>query len=127
MAYIGVGTGSQIEDTGVLRLVAPTPVNLSDFLTAFGDPTFPLTPVKTTVQYHKLFAEDEITLSANSSVAISELGLFTNGDPSSLRAASPRVVTFTAANDQRPNAYKTFEPIMKTDALELEVFWQIRF
>lgn len=127
MAYIGVGTGSQIEDQGVLNLVAPVAYAGGLFLAPLSNPTFPLTPSRTTVQYHRVFAESEITLTPNSRVDVSEMGLFTNGDPATARASGARDTTITNASSQNPLAYKTFEPIGKTDALELEVFWQIRF
>lgn len=128
VAYIGVGTGSQIEDAGVLSLVTPVSYVAGQFLAALDvAPTFPLNPTRTTVRYHRLFAQNEITTSPGSRVDISELGLFTNGNPSSGYAPGSRLTGIATAGAQNPVAYKTFEPVGKTDALELEVSWEIRF
>ena len=127
MAYIGVGTGSQLESASVLALVTPIAYTTGQFLAALDvPPTFPLTPTRTTVQYHRIFVEGEITLSPGT-VNISELGLFTNGDPGSSYSPGSRITTIAAAGSQAPNAYKTFEPVGKTNNLQLEVSWQIRF
>lgn len=130
MAYIGVGTGATVEDVGVLRLVTPAQFQVGQFLAPLDiPPTFPLTPTRTTVRYHRSFAENEITLTPGSQVLISEMGLFTNGSPSAVPAYSPntRQTGIADAGSQAPNAYKTFEPIGKTDSLELEISWEIRF
>lgn len=127
VAYIGVGTGSQVEGTSVLNLVTPVAYAGGTFLAALDPPSFPLTPVRTTVEYHRLFAENEITLSLGSQVDVSELGLFTDGDPTTSRASGPRNTALSVASSQNPLAYKVVEPVKKTDELELEIFWQIRF
>ena len=128
IAYIGVGTGSQIENSSVLALATPAAYTTGIFLAALDiPPSFPLTPTRTTVQYHRTFLENEITLTVGSSVNISEMGLFTNGDPGSSYSPGSRNLTIAAASSQAPAAYKTFEPVGKTDALQLEVSWQIRF
>jgi hypothetical protein len=128
IAYIGVGTGSQLEDVSVLSLAEPAAYTSGLFLAALDvPPTFPLNPTRTTVKYHRTFAENEITLSPGSTVDISEIGLFTNGDPASSYAPGTRDLTLAEASSQAPNAYKTFEPVGKTDALQLDLSWEIRF
>lgn len=123
MAYIMVGSGSFVEDSGVDRLANPIPFIGSTYLAALDiPPTFPLTPSRTTVRYHRVFAENEITTGAVQ-VNISEMGLYTNGNPAN-NYIPPRILTL---NIQAPVAYKSFEPIGKTPALELEVSWEIRF
>ncbi len=127
MCYIGVGTGSQVESTSVLALAQPVAADAGVFLVPLDiPPTFPLTPTQTTVQYHRTFATTEITLSP-SVVNISELGLFTNGSPTSGYTPGTRDTSLANAGLQNPNAYKTFEPVGKSQALELDVYWQIRF
>lgn len=127
MAYIGVGTGAQVEEAGVTRLVTPVAYQTGQFLAALDvPPTFPLTPTRTTVRYHRIFEESEITISPGSTVNISEMGLFTNGRQSDY-AATLRDTTLASAGSQSPNAYKSFEPIGKKDSLQLEVSWEIRF
>jgi hypothetical protein len=127
MAYIGVGTGSQIEQTSVLALANPVAADTGIFLVAVDTPpTFPLAPTRTTVQYHRLFSETEITLSIGT-VNVSEMGLFTDGNPANDYSPGTRDTSLANASLQNPAAYKTFEPVGKTQALELDVSWQIRF
>jgi hypothetical protein len=69
IAYIGVGTGAQVEEAGVLRLITPVAYVTGQFLAPLDvPPTFPLTPTRTTVRYHRIFAEDQITLTPGSTV-----------------------------------------------------------
>jgi hypothetical protein len=128
VAYIGVGTGAALEDVNVLNLVNPVAYAPSLFLAALDiPPTFPLTPTRTTVRFKKTFAEDEITLSSGT-VLVSEMGLFTNGSPIAVPAYAfgTRDVTFANRMSQAPVAYKAFEPVPKTNALQLEMSWEIR-
>ena len=130
IAYIGVGTGATLEDVNVLSLVNPIAYEPSTYLAALEiAPTFPLTPTRTTVRYKRTFTEDQITLSPGT-VNISEIGLFTNGSPTALPTAyafGTRDVTYANRMAQAPSAYKTFEPVPKTAALQLEISWEIRF
>jgi hypothetical protein len=130
VGYIGVGTGSQPSSGNVLSLVTPVEYVTGSFLATLDTPpTFPLTPVRTTVQYHRTFLENEITISPGSSVNISELGLFTNGSPTATPPYNPgtRDLTIANASQQAPVAYKSFDPVTKTDVLEFEVAWKISF
>lgn len=133
MAYIGVGTGSQMETPNVVGLVEPKEFVGGSYLAPLDLPDFPLYPTRTTVRFHRTFLENQITLNLNSRVSISEMGLFTNGDPASnppfLSPVDNDDGRSTAIGDaaiQAPMAYKTFEPIGKTDAMQLEVSWEIR-
>jgi len=129
VGYIGVGDGggSQLEDVNVIRLASPLPYTGSTFLAPLEvPPTFPLAPKQTTVRYRRVFAENQITVGTDP-VSISELGLFTNGDPASENASDPRDTTLADAENQAPLAYTAFEPYVKTNALSLEVLWDIRF
>lgn len=124
IAYIAVGTGFQVEDAGVLKLASPVVYSGGSYLAPFETPpTFPLTPTRTTVRYKRTFLETEITTSPGQ-VDISEIGMFTDGDPDSNYTPGTRVLT---VGNQAPAAYKSFEPVGKTDSLELEVNWEIRF
>ena len=127
---MGVGTSSYVEEAGVSRLAAPIAFTGTSFLAQIdvgaGQPSFPLTPSRTTVRYRRVFGEAEITTTPGSTVGISEIGLFTDGDP--LNNNTPgRSVALSIAGLQSPVAYKSFEPVGKTSALELEVSWEIRF
>ena len=127
MAYIGVGTGAYVEDAGVIRLANPIEYIPGTFLAPLDiPPTFPLTPTRTTVRYHRIFAESEIT-TVPGQVNISEMGMFTDGNPASSYSPGSRDVTIANAASQAPNSYKSFEPVGKTSSLELEVSWEIRF
>lgn len=127
IGYIGVGIGSQIEDQGVLSLNSPVAFTSGIFLAPIQSSSFPLTPVSTTVQYHRLFTETEISMAPGDPVSVSEMGLYTTGNPASDRGSVARSLTIGDASLQAPNAYKTFEPVVKRSDLELEIFWQIRF
>lgn len=128
VAYIGVGTGAQTVAPGVLRLATPVAYTAATFLAPLNvPPTFPLSPSRTSVKYRRTFAADEITTTPGSQVDVTEIGLFTDGDPSSSNTPGSRVVTLAAATSQAPVAYKAFEPVSKTDGLELDVFWEIQY
>lgn len=128
MAFIGVGTGSQVEDASVLSLVQPIAYAPGLFLAPLDvPPTFPLNPTRTTVRYHRAFQEFDITVTPGSSVDITEVGLFTNGSPTAAFAPGTRDLSLANASQQAPNAYKSFEPVGKTSDLELDIAWEIRF
>ena len=127
MAYIGVGIGTQVEDVGVTGLVAPVIYAPGLYLAALNlPPTFPLTPTRTTVQYQRTFIESAITTSPGQTVLVSELGLFTDGHPEEGYVPGSMADYLNVGNNV-PVAYKTFEPVGKTSALQLDVTWQIRF
>ena len=127
VSYIGVGTGTQIEDTSVLSLAQGVPYIAGVYLAALDvPPTFPLTPTRTTVRFNRVFAENEVSIGGGN-YDITELGLFTDGAPSSNYTPGTRDTTYTNWISQSPVAYKTFEPVRKTNALELAVSWEIRF
>lgn len=125
--YIGFGTGTTPEVSTVSALVAPVPYDSAggNFLAKLDLPTYPLSPTKTTVKYSRIFSETE--LSYASTVSLSEAGLFTDGDPLSNYAPGTRDTTIANAASQSPAAYKTFEPIKKTQNYQMEANWEIRF
>lgn len=125
VAYIGIGTGTQVEDVGVTALVTPVAYTTGLFLAALDGADFPLTPTRTTVRYKRLFLAGEITFGGTTSLSITEIGLFTNGSP----LASPAYNAGTrdpSIGTDPPVAYKVFEPITKKNTLEFEVQWEIR-
>lgn len=127
VSYIGVGIGAQVEDSGVIQILTPVAYATGLFL-AFLDvpPTFPLSPSRTTVRYHRTFLENELTLTGGSRVDVAELGLFTDGAPPNFIAGT-RDRTIGNAAQQAPAAYKSFDKIGKTDSTQLEIAWEIRF
>lgn len=124
--YIGVGVGSQPAEPGVTALVSPVSFDGSSFLAPVDvPPTFPLYPTRTSVRYHITFDETHLLYNPDSGspVAqnnISELGLFNYGSPA-------RTVDLASAATQAPVAYKSFDPIGKTNALKFEIAWEVRF
>lgn len=129
VTFIGVGTGSQVEDPGVISLADPVEFDSGEFLARLDVATFPLNPTRTTVRFHRTFLEDQITLVPGVKVLVSELGLFTNGSPDAVPAFTPntRVTNISVAKQQAPVAYKAVEPVGKSDAMQLEVSWEVRF
>lgn len=128
VAYIGVGTGARIEDENVLSLATPHAYAGGVFLAALDiPPTFPLLPVRRVVRYKRVFAENEITIGGpGDTVSITELGLFTDGDPLQNNAPRTRDTSLASAASQAPVAYKAVEPVMKNDQMELELSWELR-
>lgn len=127
VAYLGVGTGSYIENEDVLSLATPVAYAGGEFLAALDiPPTFPLLPIRRVVRFKRTFAENEITVSLGQTVNISELGLYTDGDPAQNSAPRTRITTLAAAASQMPIAYKAVEPVAKNDQLELEISWELR-
>jgi len=129
VAYMGVGTGSQTEDATVTHLVTPAAVQAGTYLVPIdnGATTFPLTPTRTTVQFEHIYAEGDITYGATSSLTITELGLFTDGEQYAFTQGA-RDTGMTNSLLQSPIAYKNLlEPLTKTSGLEFQVDWQIRF
>jgi hypothetical protein len=126
IAYVKVGTGSQLEEPGVIKLQTPVEYRVGVVLAPIQAASFPLYPVRTTVQYAVVYQEDEIS-TGTSTVLVSELGLLTNGDPAD--NYNPRSVwdDVTEAKLLAPSAYKAFEPFGKTPAMQLELSWEIRF
>lgn len=124
--YFGFGTGTQPEVSSVTALVTPIAVDGgSTFLAQVSIPSYPLSPSRSTVQYSRTYAELE--LSATGTVNLTEAGLFTDGSPTSSYAPRTRDITLANAAAQAPNAYKSFEPLRKTQNFVLDVAWQIRF
>lgn len=123
--YLGFGTGTQPEVSSVSALVTPIAYDGGgNFLAQVGIPTYPLLPSRTTVRYTRSFTELELSFSGT--VTLTEAGLFTDGSASSSYAPRTRDVTLANAAAQAPAAYKSFEPLKKTQNFVLEVNWEIR-
>lgn len=128
IGYIGVGAGVQSEDVNVLKLQVPLAYYGTSFLAEIDHAatSFPLSPTRTTVRFSRVFREDEITFNV-AKISISELGLYTNGNQNSF-VPGGRAVGIDDAPYQSPVAYKLLEdPVEKTNALEFQVDWEIRF
>jgi hypothetical protein len=134
IAYIGVGSGAQLEDAGVTALASPLRYTGSTFLAPLlhSATSFPLLPTRTSVRYSRTFGETEITVPGEPSILISELGLFTNGNATTFVVSESlgvgRDVGMQNAAAQAPVAYKCMaEPVEKTSGLEFQVEWEVRF
>lgn len=132
--YIGFGTGYTTEVSSVTRLVNPIAYDSAgggQFMAELNVPTFPFQAVGsyvTSVRYSREFSELE--LSPSSPVALTEAGLFTDGSPTSSPVAfapGTRDRSLAQATSQAPSAYKSFEPLKKTQNFVLQVAWEIRF
>jgi hypothetical protein len=134
LTLIGVGTGALVEEPNVSALANPIAYAGSNFLAPLDvtATSFPLLPTRTMVRYSRVFSEIELTVPDQglTSVLISELGLFTNGNQSTFAiGASPtgRDISVDNASRQSPVAYKNLgEPVEKTQGLEFEVSWEVR-
>lgn len=124
--YFGFGIGTQPEVSSVSSLVNPIAFDGGgNFLAQVSLPSYPLSPSRTTVEYSRTYTEFE--LSSAGTVNITEAGLFTDGSPAASYAPRTRDVTIANASAQAPDAYKSFEPLKKTQNFVLDVSWQIRF
>ena len=129
IAYVGVGTGAQLEVSNISGLVNPVPYRTGQFLAPLAAPaTFPVSGVeaaRTAVRFARRFGRNEISLGYN--VVISEYGLFTDGDPDNNWDTSSTPTDFATASSRAPMAYKAEEPITKTVAFALDLIWEVRF
>lgn len=122
--YIGVGGGSTPEVPEIYGLVDPMEYRIGEFLAPCQVPaSFPEETSRTSVQFIREFASNEISLGA--SVIITEAGLYTDGDPNNDNAI-PAPTDFATASTRAPVAYKTFEPVTKPEGFALEAVWEIR-
>ena len=126
--YVGLGTGTQPESVGVLRLANPVsfdgglflkPINLglTSFQTTNG--------AKTAVRYTCRFEESDLVNRADTTTFITECGLFTDGHQDTFTAGD-RERNLVRAGRQSPVAYHTFDPIPKTANIQLDLIWELR-
>ena len=122
---MGFGSGTQPEVPGVTRLIVPIAFDAgNNFLAAVGaPPTFPLQPARTTVRYTRIY--QELELSVAGTITLQEAGLFTDGGAPNYTPGS-RDITLANAGAQAPMAYKTFEPLKKTQNFVLEARWDLK-
>lgn len=132
--YIGFGIGTTPEVSSVSQLVSPIAFDTASggvFLAELAIPTYPFQSASgfgTAVLYSREFAEEE--LSTSTTVTLTEAGLFTDGSPTASPVAfapGSRALTLVQAASQAPVAYKTFEPLTKTQNFVLQVSWEVSF
>lgn len=128
--WMGVGKGSQLEVATVAALVDAVPYS------AGGDYLAPMTsvefPTSASVKFTRIFAAAEITTTPTP-VAVTEAGLFADVDPWNMGGTEDTQAigfpTTLAPNigSNPPVAYKSFEPITKTQDFSLTIRWELRF
>lgn len=132
--YVGFGLGTTPEVSSITKLVSPIAYDASSggiYLAELAIPTYPLATAGsfgTVARYTREFAETE--LSTVGTVALTEAGLFTDGSPTSSPTPftpGTRDRSIAQAAFQAPNAYRTFEPLNKTQKFVLQVAWEMRF
>jgi hypothetical protein len=132
--YIGFGTSTQPEVSSVSKLGTPIAYDSASggiFLAEVSLPTYPFQTVGsygTAVRYTREFLETE--LSTSTTVVLTEAGLFTDGSPTSSPVSftpGTRDRSLAQAAAQAPCAYKSFEPLNKTQNFILQVAWEVRF
>lgn len=125
VAYIGVGTGAQVEVPEITSLVTPVPYKTGEFLARLvAPPTFPSAISKTSVQFIREFGKSEISLGYD--VVITEAGLFTEGDPENNWDIESTPTDFASSSSRAPVAYKSIEPVTKTTDSTLRAVWEVR-
>ncbi len=132
--YIGFGTGTGVEISSITRLVSPSTFDTASgglFLAELAIPTYPFQTIGsfgTVVRYTREFSELE--LSTGGTVVLTEAGLFTDGSPTSIPtpfAPGTRNLSTAQAAFQAPIAYRTFEPLSKTQKFVIQTLWELRF
>jgi hypothetical protein len=124
--YFGFGIGTQPEVSSVTALVTPITFDGGGtYLAQVALPTYPLAPSRSTVEYGRTYTELELSFAGT--VNLTEAGLFTDGDSGANYAPRTRDTSLANAAAQAPAAYKSFEPLKKTQNFVLDVSWQIRF
>lgn len=131
VSYIAVGTGAKSTAQGnILSLAAPAYWTTGAYLAPLqSPPTFPISATSTTKTAVQFVREYGLTdISQGGSVILTEAGLFTNGDPQN-NFDTATFITNPAnfSSSYAPVAYKTFEPITKTNDFTLKIIWEIRF
>lgn len=132
LRWIGVGTGTQLEQASVSALNEPVEADEDgNYLLPLQTHDF---PALKTVRVFKEFTTTEISTSTNPVVAVTEAGLFVDVHPvSSIGGVDDSAVGLedTTLNRQVASnalvAYKTFDVINKTQDFNLEIQWELRF
>ena len=129
--WVGLGTGTQSEVASVTSLATPAQVTQGIYL---GEIQSTTTPTTRSVEFVREFGTSEVSIASLglNVVSISEAGLFVDVQPASTstgvddsRAAGSS--TDTTLNPSfslnAPVAYKTFQPLNKTQDFSFTVRW----
>ena len=130
--WMGVGTGVQAEVTSVTALANPALYAGSDFLAPISSVSF---PTSTSVRFIRTYGLTEITIWG--AVVLTEAGLFADVNPydfvtggegsEDTLAPSGTSVLDPTIGSNPPVAYKSFDPITKTQDFTLEIRWDLRY
>src|SRR5687767_6159445 len=129
--YLGLGVGTQPEVSTVTKLVTPVAFDAAGvtFLAELAIPSYPFqtsaTAFGNVVRYFREYTESQISISGT--VILTEAGLYTDGSPTASFAPKTRDLILANASAQAPAAYKSFEPLRKTQNFVLQASWEIRF
>lgn len=133
LAYFGVGTGSQTAGVDITSLVTPVAFDAlngaNKFLALIDSSLQSAESTYTAVTFEREFGTDELVDSSGNPLVLREVGLFTNGDEGNNYSIGIESVNSINGNTPgfAPMAYKTFEPITKTQDYTLTITWQVRF
>ena len=79
------------------------------------------------IRFTSVLGLNEISFGAHPTVPLSEIGLFTAGDPTALDTTQPPVIAGGLPAEKFMVAYNTFDTLSKTTLFYLEVDWELRF
>ena len=130
MRWVGLGGGTQLESVNISKLNSSLLASGDDYLMPIQGVEF---PDSTTVRFIKNFGPTEITF-GTAPVAITEAGLFADVNPATMGGIDDNAAGGGFNSTLRPDimtnppvAYKTFEPLNKTNDFTIEIRWDIRF
>ncbi len=133
IAYFGLGIGSQTASVNITSLVSPVAFDAlqgsNKFLALIDTSVQATQTTYTSVTFEKEFETHELVDSGGNPYILTEVGLFTNGNQNdNFTVGIESINGFNQATPGfAPMAYKTFEPITKTQDYSLTITWQVRF
>lgn len=129
--WVSLGSSSQEETAGISAMVAPLKYDQVNYLAALSSVEF---PDYNSARFIRAFGTNELN-QEGSAVIISEAGLFADVNPAD--ASNPddvpalpgtyETVLNPVVSSNSPIAYKSFEPLTKTQDYSLEIQWELRF
>lgn len=129
--WMGMGTGSLEEVPSIISLANAAKYDSVDYLAPIDSVEF---PDASTVRIVKLFGPEALNPDGGS-IRLTEAGLYVDVNPAdenvvddlSVLPGTYETVLNPALASNPPIAYKSFEPITKTQDFSLEIQWELRF
>lgn len=125
----GAGSGDPTQtdvDPSVTALEWPVLVSTNNYFDLCSQPhTFPGTVG--VIRFTSVLGLNEVSFGGYPSVPLSEIGLFTAGDPTALDTTQAPVIAAGLPAEKFMVAYNTFDTLSKTTLFYLEVDWELRF